>query len=43
VRAQAERSGRLSPLRDDGVRKALAGTTTLSEVLRVTHALAPEG
>jgi type IV pilus assembly protein PilB len=38
IRAQAERSGRMVPLREDGLRKALLGQTTLDEVLRVSHA-----
>jgi type IV pilus assembly protein PilB len=37
IRAQAERSHCMVPLRDDGLRKALSGVTTLSEVLRVSH------
>jgi len=37
IRAQAESSGRLVPLMEDGVRKVLAGITTISEVLRVSH------
>ena len=37
IRAQAERSGRLVPLREDGLRKVLEGTTTIAEVLRVSH------
>jgi type IV pilus assembly protein PilB len=36
IRAQAERSGALTPLRHDALRKALAGVTSLSEVLRVS-------
>ena len=40
IRAQAERSGRMSTLREDGLRKVLAGTTTIDEVLRVVNALA---
>ncbi len=39
VRAQAERSGRLSTLRNDGLRKVLAGTTSISEVLKVVSSL----
>jgi type II secretory ATPase GspE/PulE/Tfp pilus assembly ATPase PilB-like protein len=37
IRAQAESSGQLVPLMEDGVRKVLAGITTISEVLRVSH------
>jgi len=37
LRAQAERSGRMSPLREDAVRKVLSGQTTIAEVLRVSH------
>jgi type II secretory ATPase GspE/PulE/Tfp pilus assembly ATPase PilB-like protein len=40
IRAQAERSGRMSTLREDGLRKVLAGTTTIDEVLVVVNALA---
>jgi len=36
MRAQAERSGRMQPLREDGLRKVLAGLTTLEEVLGVS-------
>jgi len=39
IREQAERSGAMSTLREDGVRKILAGTTTISEVLRVVHTI----
>ena len=39
VRAQAERSGRLSTLREDGLRKVLAGTTSIAEVLKVVSSL----
>jgi type IV pilus assembly protein PilB len=39
IRAQAERSGRMSTLREDGIRKVLAGQTTIAEVLAVVHAL----
>ena len=39
IRAQAERSGRMSTLREDGLRKVLAGQTTIAEVLAVVHAL----
>ncbi|MHC5210236.1 MAG: GspE/PulE family protein [Planctomycetota bacterium] len=35
IRAQAERSGRMSTLREDGLRKVLGGTTTIPEVLGV--------
>ncbi len=38
IRARAEQTGRLDPLRSDGQRKVLAGVTTISEVLRVVHA-----
>ncbi len=38
LRAQAERSGRLVPLRADAIEKALSGVTSLEEVLRVNHA-----
>lgn len=37
LRAQAERSHCLVPLRADGLRKVLDGVTTISEVLRVSH------
>jgi type IV pilus assembly protein PilB len=37
IRAQAESSGRLVPLMEDGVRKVLAGITSVPEVLRVSH------
>jgi type IV pilus assembly protein PilB len=37
IRAQAERSGRMSPLREDALRKVLSGQTTIAEVLRVSH------
>jgi type IV pilus assembly protein PilB len=37
LRAQAERSNCMVPLRDDGLRKVLAGLTSISEVLRVSH------
>ncbi len=40
IRAQAERSGRMSTLREDGLRKVLQGTTTIDEVLRVVNTLA---
>ncbi len=39
IRGQAERSGAMSTLREDGLRKILAGTTTISEVLRVVHTI----
>ncbi len=39
IRSQAERSGRMSTLREDGIRKVLAGQTTIAEVLAVVHAL----
>jgi type II secretory ATPase GspE/PulE/Tfp pilus assembly ATPase PilB-like protein len=34
---QIARNDGMVSLRDDGVRKVLAGVTTLEEVLRVTH------
>jgi len=39
IREQARLSGGLRSLRQDGVRKVLAGTTTIEEVLRVTGEL----
>ena len=36
LRAQAERSGRMLPLHEDGLRKVLAGVTSLDEILRVS-------
>jgi type II secretory ATPase GspE/PulE/Tfp pilus assembly ATPase PilB-like protein len=39
VRSQAERTGRLSTLREDGLRKILSGLTTISEVLQVVASL----
>ncbi len=39
VRAQAERTGRLSTLREDGLRKVLAGVTSIPEVLRIVASL----
>jgi type IV pilus assembly protein PilB len=42
IRAQAERSGRMSTLREDGLRKVLAGTTTILEVLGVVSAATAE-
>lgn len=39
IRAQARLSGGLRSLRQDGVRKVLAGTTTIEEILRVTGEL----
>jgi type IV pilus assembly protein PilB len=39
IRAQAESSGRMSTLREDGIRKVLAGQTTIAEVLAVVHSL----
>jgi type IV pilus assembly protein PilB len=39
IRAQAERSGRMSTLREDGLRKVLAGLTTIPEVLGVVSAV----
>jgi type II secretory ATPase GspE/PulE/Tfp pilus assembly ATPase PilB-like protein len=38
IRGQAERSGRMSTLREDGLRKVLAGTTTIPEVLTIVAA-----
>ena len=35
IREQARISGGLRGLREDGIRKVLAGTTTIEEVLRV--------
>ncbi len=37
LREEARLSGRMSTLLEDGVRKVLAGSTTISEVLRVAH------
>jgi type IV pilus assembly protein PilB len=37
LRAQAERSHCMVPLRHDGLRKVLSGVTTIPEVLRVSH------
>jgi len=37
IRRQAEQSGRLVPLLEDGLRKVLAGHTSIAEVLRVSH------
>jgi type IV pilus assembly protein PilB len=39
VRAQAERTGRLSTLRDDGLRKVLAGITSIPELLKIVASL----
>jgi type IV pilus assembly protein PilB len=39
VRAHAERTARLSTLRDDGVRKVLAGTTSIPELLQIVASL----
>jgi type IV pilus assembly protein PilB len=39
IRAQARISGGLRSLRDDGVRKVLAGMTTIEEILRVAGAV----
>jgi type IV pilus assembly protein PilB len=39
VRSQALRTGRLSTLREDGLRKILSGLTTISEVLQVVASL----
>jgi type IV pilus assembly protein PilB len=39
IREQARLSGGLRSLRQDGVRKVLAGTTTIEEILRVTGEL----
>ncbi|BBM82662.1 GspE/PulE family protein [Candidatus Uabimicrobium amorphum] len=38
IRDEAKLSGGMATLQEDGVRKILAGTTTIDEVLRVTHA-----
>ena len=38
IRQQAERSGRMSTLREDGIRKVLAGVTTIPEVLTIVAA-----
>lgn len=38
IRDEAKLSGGMATLQEDGVRKILAGTTTIEEVLRVTHA-----
>jgi type IV pilus assembly protein PilB len=38
IRAQAERSGRMSTLREDGIRKVLSGLTTIPEVLTIVAA-----
>jgi type II secretory ATPase GspE/PulE/Tfp pilus assembly ATPase PilB-like protein len=43
LREQARLSGGLRSLREDGVRKILAGTTTIEEVLRVTGEASVEG
>jgi type IV pilus assembly protein PilB len=40
IREQAERSGRMSTLREDGLRKVLAGLTTIPEILGVVSATA---
>jgi len=37
VRAQAVSSGKLHPLIGDGARKVIAGTTSVTEILRVTR------
>jgi type IV pilus assembly protein PilB len=37
IREQAIRSGRMMPLREDGLRKVLEGSTSIAEVLRVSH------
>jgi len=37
IRRQAEQSGRLVPLLEDGRRKVLAGLTSIAEILRVSH------
>jgi len=39
VRAQAERTGRLSTLREDGLRKVLAGVSSIPEVLKIVASL----
>ena len=39
VRAQAERTGRLSTLRADGLQKVLAGTTSIPELLKIVSSL----
>ena len=36
VKEQARISGRMITLKEDGIRKALSGLTSLSEILRVT-------
>ncbi len=38
IRAQGERSGKLTTMRADGLRKVLDGVTSISELLRVVHA-----
>ena len=40
IREHAERTGRMSSLRADGVRKVLKGVTTISEVLRIVSEVA---
>ena len=40
IREHAERTGRMSSLRADGVRKVLKGITTISEVLRIVSEVA---
>lgn len=39
IRAAGERSGKLTTMREDGLRKVLDGTTSIAEVLRVVHAM----
>jgi type IV pilus assembly protein PilB len=39
VRAQGERTGRLSTLRADGLRKVLGGTTSIPELLKIVSSL----
>lgn len=38
LREEAQLSGNMAPLQTDGIRKVLAGHSSLAEVLRVTHA-----
>jgi len=38
IREEAQRSGGMTTLQEDGVRKVLAGLSSIPEVLRVTHA-----
>jgi type II secretory ATPase GspE/PulE/Tfp pilus assembly ATPase PilB-like protein len=37
LREEAKMSGGMASLQEDGVRKILAGYTTIPEILRVTH------